>query len=383
MRLNTVCFITSTHNPFDTRIFHKEAYSLVAEGYIVTLLAPVDGPAVVENGIRIEGFGRLASRGSRIGNLAIIGRRAIRCDAAAYHVHEPELLFLLPLLRIFRPKARFIYDVHENYADAVLSEEKHWVPRRLKPLVAGISNGVEKFLARFADLVVVAAPDIGGRFTRHTVVSVRNFAPMHCLDDAREKTAAQSRVEFVYTGSLTRTRGIIEIVKALALLPKDPAIVFTITGWFHDPALRREVEALPGYSRLHFLGRIERYEEMLGRIAGARGALVCFHPDPNLDKAVERSNKLFEYMGMGIPLIISDIPGWADVVTRHRCGLLVDPADPSDIAEKLLFLATHPEEAAAMGENGRRAVLQQYNWETEGELLVRSYRAMLGGGGKP
>ncbi len=380
MHPNTVCFITATHNPFDTRIFHKEAYSLIAGGYAVTLLAPVDGPAVVDKGIRIEGFGRLTSRLSRIGNLATIGRRAIQCDAAAYHVHEPELLFLLPLIRIFRPKARFIYDVHENYSDAILSEEKHWVPRRLKPLLARLSNGVEKFLARFADLVVVAAPDIGRRFTRHTVVSVRNFAPMHCLNQAREKAAMHGRVEFVYTGSLTRTRGIVEIVKALDLLPQDPAIVFTITGWFHDPALRREVEALPGYRRLQFLGRIGRYEEMLGHIAGARGALVCFHPDPNLDKAVERSNKLFEYMGMGIPLIISDIPGWADMVTMHRCGLLVDATDPSDIAEKLLFLATHPGEAAAMGENGRRAVLQHYNWETEGEVLVQAYREMLGGG---
>jgi glycosyltransferase involved in cell wall biosynthesis len=379
MHKNAVCVITSTHHPFDTRIFHKEIYSLTAAGYAVTLIAPVDEPVRIDNGVSIWGFGRLSSRYARVGNLAAIGRLAIRCDAAVYHVHEPELLLLLPLLRILRPGTRFIYDVHENYADAIMSEEKHWIPKRLKPFIAGFCNGVEKCISHFADLVVVAAPDIGHRFKHHRTVVVRNFAPMHCLSAAIADAPAKKSgpIEFVYTGSLTRTRGIIEIVKAITLLPCDPPITIKMTGWFHDSSLRKEVEALEGFKRLHFLGRLNRYGEMLDQIAGARGALVCFHPDPNLDNAVERSNKLFEYMGMGIPLVISNIPGWADMITENRCGLLVDPMNPSDIAEKLLYLATHPDEAAALGENGRAAVMRQFNWNTEGRALVEAYQSLL------
>jgi glycosyltransferase involved in cell wall biosynthesis len=382
MNNNTICVITSTHNPFDTRIFHKECYSLVNAGFSVTLMAPTDKGEKTVNGILIRGFGKLSSRWMRIVNLVKIAAMAVSIDARIYHVHEPELLLLLPILKLFKRRARFIYDVHENYSDAILSDEKHWVPNFLKPVLAGVSNAIEKVLSRSADLVVAASPDIEERFTHHKTMSVRNFAPLHVfnavLADKREKQGTNTDIAFVYTGSLTRTRGILEIVKALELIPENHPVTFMVTGWFHDQALRREVELLPAFKRVQFLGRLTRYEEMVAAISGARAALVCFHHDPNLDNAVERSNKLFEYMGLGIPLIISKIPGWAAMVDKYDCGKTVDPLDPKDIAEKMIWLATHPDEAARMGENGKRAVAEHYSWEQEGARLVAAYHQLLG-----
>jgi glycosyltransferase involved in cell wall biosynthesis len=58
--------------------------------------------------------------------------------------------------------------------------------------------------------------------------------------------------------------------------------------------------------------------------------------------------------------------------------VLVDPTDPDAIAEAIVYLMEHPEEARRMGENGRRAVLERYNWgEMEGRLLG-VYRAIEG-----
>ena len=48
----TVCILTSVHHPFDTRIFHKEAKSLVKAGYDVSLIAQHDKEEIVD-GIRI------------------------------------------------------------------------------------------------------------------------------------------------------------------------------------------------------------------------------------------------------------------------------------------------------------------------------------------
>ena len=380
LKNNTICVITSNHNPFDTRIFHKECYSLTKAGYSVVLLAPVDGPEKIVNGITVKGFGKLASRSARILNLFRIAALALRSKAVAYHVHESELLLLLPLLRVARPGARFIYDVHENYADAILSGEKYWVPTRWKTVLAHTFNVVEKFMARFADLVVAASPDIEQNFKHHTTMSVRNFAPTHILntvaaDPQKEKPLD---IEFVYTGSLTPERGIIEIIKALEIIPQSAPVTFKVTGWFHDQAFKRQVESQKGFARMRFLGRFDRYEAMVGAVAGARAAMMCFHPDPNLDNAAERSNKLFEYMGLGIPLIISDTPGWSEIITKYNCGITVDPQDPADIAEKMLFMVTNPEKAALMGENGKAAVAAHYCWETEGAALVKAYQKLLG-----
>ena len=47
-----VCMLTSGHAPFDDRIFHKEAKSLVKAGYDVTLIAQHDKEEIVD-GIKI------------------------------------------------------------------------------------------------------------------------------------------------------------------------------------------------------------------------------------------------------------------------------------------------------------------------------------------
>ena len=61
---------------------------------------------------------------------------------------------------------------------------------------------------------------------------------------------------------------------------------------------------------------------------------------------------------------------------RKDCGLCVDPAYPAAIADAITYLAEHPERRAEMGANGRRAVLEQYNWEAEGRRLIEAYEAL-------
>lgn len=56
--------------------------------------------------------------------------------------------------------------------------------------------------------------------------------------------------------------------------------------------------------------------------------------------------------------------------------MLVDPTDP--IAEAIMYLTEHPDEARRMGENGRRAVLERYNWEGMERRLLAMYQRMEG-----
>lgn len=376
-----ICVITSTHNPFDTRIFEKECYSITNAGYKIIFFAPIDETKLVDNNILIIGTGFIQKRIHRLKNLALSIDKIFKLNSRIIHVHEPELLLLLPLIKLFKKDVKFIYDVHENYSDAVLSTEKHWIPERLKPVIAGIFDKTEKFLARKSDQVITASPDIEIRFPKCKTISIKNYAPMHLITKAHRLRSKSRSVkiskEIVYTGSLTRTRGILEIVKSLELLDKSLSVKFKVTGWFHDMNFKKEIEDQPAYENLEFLGRLPRYEDMVSRIADADIAMMCFHPDPNLDSAVERSNKLYEYMGLGIPVIVSNIPQWAELIKRHNCGLSVNPLNPEDIADKISFLLTHPDELIQMGINGRKAALKYYNWDSEGMKLVNTYRSLL------
>jgi glycosyltransferase involved in cell wall biosynthesis len=86
---------------------------------------------------------------------------------------------------------------------------------------------------------------------------------------------------------------------------------------------------------------------------------------------------MFEYMAAGIPVIASDFPLWRHIVEEADCGLLVDPLDPVAIAAAIDRLVSDPQLARRMGENGRRAVLERYNWGVEEQKLFAFYDAIL------
>jgi glycosyltransferase involved in cell wall biosynthesis len=71
--------------------------------------------------------------------------------------------------------------------------------------------------------------------------------------------------------------------------------------------------------------------------------------------------------------VASHFPQWRDIIEGSGCGLCVDPFDPKAIAAAIDYLVLHPEAAMRMGENGRRAVLQKYNWPVESSKLITFY----------
>jgi glycosyltransferase involved in cell wall biosynthesis len=86
---------------------------------------------------------------------------------------------------------------------------------------------------------------------------------------------------------------------------------------------------------------------------------------------------MFEYMGLGVPAVVSNFDLYRAVVEGHNCGIAVDPTDPHAIAEAIRRLIENPEIARAMGENGRRAVIERYNWATEKDKLLQLYDELL------
>jgi glycosyltransferase involved in cell wall biosynthesis len=151
-------------------------------------------------------------------------------------------------------------------------------------------------------------------------------------------------------------------------------IRLNLCGRFNSDSLEQTCKSISGWSAVNEYGFVDRAgvrEVMRRSVAG----LVTLHPVPNhIDS---QPNKMFEYMSAGIPVIASDFPLWREIVLGNRCGLCVNPMDPSAIAEAISYLIENPDEAREMGENGRRAVVERYNWSIEEAKLLSFYRQIL------
>lgn len=363
-----IAHLTSVHHRNDTRIFLKMCRSLAAAGHEV-LLVVADGAGDEErDGVRIVDIGRSQGRLARmLGATRRVLQRAKKLDADVYHLHDPELL---PAgLALKRRGKRVVFDAHEDLPRQILS--KHYLRPAVRGLVASLVGAFERFASRRLDHVVAATPAIRDKFAAMGVdVSNINNFPMPSELDAGMPWSGKHK-EVCYVGGISSIRGIREVIAAIGVSRSGATL--SLVGNFTENAVREEVRNLPGWDKTNEIGFLPRagVRDILGRsVAG----IVTFLPVPNHIEA--QPNKMFEYMSAGLPVIASDFPLWREIVEGNECGLCVDPLDPAAIAAAIDRLVDDPELARRMGENGRRAVRERYNWHVEEEKLLALYRKL-------
>jgi glycosyltransferase involved in cell wall biosynthesis len=88
------------------------------------------------------------------------------------------------------------------------------------------------------------------------------------------------------------------------------------------------------------------------------------------------ARKILEYIAAGIPVIVSDFPGYRELVEKYELGLIVDPENPQEIAAAVNKLAENDKLRKQMGENATRAFELELNWEMESRKLFELYEQL-------
>lgn len=371
MRPTRIVHMTSVHPALDARIFQKECRSLAREGFHVTIVCPHSEDLVADQ-VHIKSVRRDRSRLARMTRTAWrVYREARKLQADIYHFHDPELIPAGLLLRASGKDV--IYDIHEDVPKDIFS--KQYLPAWSRPLIAWLLEKLEAFVAsRFSALITVT-PSIAERFCRlnsRTIV-VHNYPYQKELVGAMQESPWETRRQSVaYVGLISANRGIHEMVSAMNLLSESLPATLELAG----PGDCKELSHRPGWQRVHHYGLLDQLSTFR-LLHGVRGGLVLFHPEPNHVEAMPQ--KIFEYMGAGLPVIASDFPLWRRILGDVGCGIFVNPLDPQGIAEAIKYVLTHPREAEEMGRRGQAAVLERYNWETQVGKLVSLYSGL----GKP
>lgn len=369
-----VCIITTVHPSFDTRIFYKEAKTLVDARYDITLIAQHNKDETID-GIKIIALPKPKNRFFRIFFLTRkTYKLALQQKADIYHFHDPELIPAGLLLKLFtKSKSKIIYDVHEDVPKQILS--KYWLFKTIRKPISILFNWFEKVISQKFDYIITTTPNIRKNFGHHTAVDIRNYPLV--ADSGLFKNYIfpknKNYYNLIYIGGLEKIRGIKEIVRSLKFMSPKYNVKLKLAGKFSDRNFKKEIENLKEWNRIEFRGWIPP-EEVRKELSKADIGLVCLYPLRRFLTSL--SVKMFEYMAAGLPVIASNFPLWKEIIEGNECGICVNPLNPEKIAKTVEYLIEHPEEAKRMGENGRKAVLEKYNWDSEKEKLFRLYSSL-------
>ena len=365
-----VCVVAPVHVWDDVRVYQKESRTLADAGYQVSLIAKTPSPQTI-NGVEIiPSVGNSKFRLLRFLLLPAVGVQALLQNAEIYHLHNPDTLPIIILLRIFGKKV--IYDTHEDFSKRILI--KNWIPKLLRRPLAFFVSKSESLISSIATASIATQPDVVERLNGNVLllgnpprVNEGLYARVH--KHAREIDGQECQVRAVYIGHINRPRGLYEMVDALAIVNNTTFVRL----WLIGPADKDDLDGAsrrPGWQYVDYIPSMAQ-ELAFAYVARADVGLIVIW-DVGGQASID-PNKLYEYMMFGKPFIASAFGVWIGKLANTDAGWFVKPDSADEIASVLLEIAENGEIAVNKGANGKEFI-RHYNWETESQKLLELYR---------
>ncbi len=195
---------------------------------------------------------------------------------------------------------------------------------------------------------------------------------------ASPRALSQPPVWVLYHGSIVPERLPPVVLDALALLPESVHLRVvgyeTIGASGYVAQLRRKAESLGLAGRVEFLKPVSRQDLFASTMRSDIGlALIpARSSDLNFEAMTGASNKVFDYLACGLPVIVSDLPEWREMFVVPGYGLLAcDPGDPESLAAAIRWFVENPAQMRSLGNAGRRRILEEWNYDNLFQPVAR------------
>lgn len=319
---------------------------------------------------RFRGLALLLQLCTRVFAMLQMGWAVLSARPHLVHAHDVNMLPLAWLTsRLAR--APLIYDAHEistgregyqSYRRPVA-----WLEKRIMLRAAGTITTTDARAKFFARAYGIERPLVLQNRPRHLQTARSNRL-------REELQLPQVWPVVIYQGGLQPGRGLVRLVEAAASVPD--AYFVLVGGGGLTTELKSLAQRLGLTERVRFIDTVP-LAELPSYTASAD---IGVQPIENtcLNHFTTDSNKLFEYVQAGLPVVSSDLPEIRRVVRGHDLGLLVPPGDSPALAAALRTLVQNAELRSHYAERSRAAAAV-LNWEAQEQELVALYEQVLAG----
>ncbi len=171
-----------------------------------------------------------------------------------------------------------------------------------------------------------------------------------------------------YIGRLSKEKGLEPLLDAWHQLHCDIPLRIVGDGPLMEPLKKKAAELK--LNCVKFVGRVPR-NQVPEEIKTARFVMAPSQCYENFPMGIA------EALACGVPVICSRLGGMQEMVTHGEAGLNFTPGDATDLANKVQWAWSHPEEMQGMGKKARREFETRYTAERNYPLLMEIYRRAI------
>jgi len=369
-----VCHLTTVHPIFDVRIFHKECCSLAFHGFNVTLIAcgereyqeKICGITCISINVPVKNrIQRFIKRSKTVYN------KALDVDAEIYHIHDPELLSIG--LKLKNKGKKVLFDSHEDITVNIL--DKNYIPKILRPFIQFIFNKYSSCVLKKLDGIISVTPHIVEKFKNinSKTYQITNFPIVN-----EENILNQEKIQKFSTPTIFFAGGVRPLFNHENIIKSLDSIEFDIKYLLAGPASSEyllTLQKLKSWNKVEYLGIIPHSEvKKLYKKSHIGLAIANYSNNGGGKLGTIGNTKLFEIMLEEIPIICTDFILWKRIIEDNNAGICVNPSDIDSISKAITKLILNGSESRIMGQNGRKIVLERYNWKTQESILIDIYK---------
>ena len=372
----------------------REVHTLLGLGYNITLICRTDKNSKKPSRektknleiIRIKA--KPSEKNSIFNNLKeIINVReqvikhAIKSNPDVIHCHGHMTCHGVKLKKIL--KKPLIFDMRENYPDMI------WYSREDKPLylpfLVFFHKYTERWACRKADEILAIVEESKDRliklgFDRKKITAIMNAEIPENYSNKKVDVELKKKLEekyskdiiISYIGNFGHHRGLDIAIDAMKIVVKEvPNVKFLIVGG--GDGFKELKNKISPENNIILAGR-QPHESLPTYLFISDIGLIPHRSNPHVESTIP--NKIFQNMLMGKPQIVSDVKPLKRIINETNSGLVFKAGDPSSLAQSIIKLAKDEKLRKSLGENGRKAAIEKYNWNVEGEKLTKLYKKL-------
>jgi glycosyltransferase involved in cell wall biosynthesis len=271
-------------------------------------------------------------------------------------VHTIDFDTLLPcLLYKFTLRKKLVYDVHDRYGG--------YVPPKYSWL-HNIIDLAEELLSKQADVLVTVSRKVQSTFRYRPKQSeiIMNLSEEYDFDKSELE---HNDLTLVYTGLICKDKGLdilFEVVNGLE------GVRLVLAGRIEDSQLLHEMLRLPN---VRYEGLLRRNDSL--KLEASSDVMVVLYDLQYRKNQLSSPNKIFEAMMCGIPLITNMEQ---TLVKEAGCGIIVE-YDIDQVRGAVIKLRDNSYMRKTLGENGRKAFVEKYNWDFMERKLYQIYSILI------
>jgi glycosyltransferase involved in cell wall biosynthesis len=283
-------------------------------------------------------------------------------------VHACDLDTVVPCYiykKIFRKT--MVFEIVDRYA---MTQLYPLTPKKFRLLFLFL-NWLEEGFSKRADLLMTLSENVLASFHAKPRNSV---TILNCPEDyinnrtngGGKKTNGSNGLRIMYGGQIMAGRGLEHIASAVMDIDN---VIMCVYGKIVDKALLNSITTV---QNVIYRGFLQQYDDYHNALLDA-DVIVAIYTEDTPSHPLTMHNKVLEAMMSGVPIITNFS---SDFVNEIGFGIIVEYGNIEQIKSAIITLRDNPELRKRLGDNGRKAFVEKYNWGIMEQKLYEVYQEL-------